>query len=74
MWQSWIKVALAAKSIVELTLACEVAVAGKIIMGICVALVGVAPHVWSFSRHFVDGHLSDAHLVDGHFPEGLCVR
>lgn len=54
MWQSWIKVALAAKSIVELTLACEVAVAGKIIMGICVALVGVAPHVWSFSRHFVD--------------------
>jgi len=55
MWQSWVKAALAAKSLVELTLACEVAVAGKIIVGICVALVGVAPHVWSFSRHFVEG-------------------
>jgi hypothetical protein len=55
MWQSWMKVALGAKSVVELILACEVAVAGKIIVGICVALVGVAPHVGSYSRHFVEG-------------------
>jgi hypothetical protein len=55
MWQSWMKVALAAKSVAELTLACQVAVAGRIFAGICVALVGVAPHVWSFSRHFVEG-------------------
>ena len=55
MWQSWMKVALAAKSLVEVILACEVAIAGKIIVGICVALVGAAPHVWSFSRHFVEG-------------------
>jgi hypothetical protein len=49
------KVVLAAKSLVEVILACEVAIAGKIIVGICVALMGVAPHVWSFSRHFVEG-------------------
>jgi hypothetical protein len=55
MWQSWIKVAIAAKSVVEIALACEVAVAGKIIAGICVALVGVAPHVWSATRNFVEG-------------------
>jgi hypothetical protein len=55
MWQSWMKVALAAKSLVELTLAFQVAAAGKIIVGICVAMVGVAPHVWSFSRHLVEG-------------------
>jgi hypothetical protein len=55
MWPSWIKVALAAKALVEFTLACEFAAAGKIIVGIGVALVGVAPHVWSFSRHVVEG-------------------
>jgi hypothetical protein len=55
MWQSWTKVALATKSLVELTLACQVAVAGRIIVGIVVALIGVAPHVWLFSRRFVDG-------------------
>jgi hypothetical protein len=55
MWQSWIKVALAVKSLAELTLACQVAAAGRIIVGLSVALVGVAPHVWSFSRHFVEG-------------------
>jgi hypothetical protein len=55
MWQSWTKVALAVKSLAELTLACQVAAAGRIIVGLCVALVGVAPHVWSFSRHFVEG-------------------
>jgi hypothetical protein len=55
MWQSWMKMVLAAKSVAELILACEVAVAGKIIVGICVALVGVAPHVSSYSRHFVEG-------------------
>ncbi len=74
MWQGWIKVALAAKSLVELTLACEVAVAGKIIMGICVAIVGIAPHVWSFSRHFVEGRLIDGHLVEGSFPEDPNAR
>jgi hypothetical protein len=57
MWQSWTKAALAAKSLVELTLACEVAVAGRIIVGVVVALIGVAPHVWSFSRRFVEGPL-----------------
>lgn len=55
MSQSWIRVALAVKSLVEFTLACQVAAAGKIIVGIGVALVGVATHVWSFSRHFVQG-------------------
>jgi hypothetical protein len=55
MWQSSMKMALAAKSLAELTLACQVAVAGKIIMALCVALVGVAPHVWSLSRRFVEG-------------------
>jgi hypothetical protein len=55
MWQSWMKVALATKSLAELALACQVAVAGQIITGIGVALVGVAPHVWSFSRRFVEG-------------------
>jgi hypothetical protein len=55
MWPSWIKIALAAKSLAELTLACQVAAAGRIIVGICVALVGVAPHLWTFSRHFVEG-------------------
>jgi hypothetical protein len=55
MWPSWIKVTLAAKALVEFTLACQVAAAGKIIVGISVALVGVAPHVWSFSRHLVEG-------------------
>ncbi len=54
MSQSWIKVALAVKSLVEFTLACQVAAAGKIIVGIGVALVGVAPHAWSFSRHLVE--------------------
>jgi hypothetical protein len=49
------KVALAAKSLVELTLACEVAAAGKIVVGLCVAVVGIAPHVWSFSRRLVEG-------------------
>jgi hypothetical protein len=55
MWPSWIKIVLAAKSLAELTLACQVAAAGRIIVGICVALVGVAPHLWTFSRHFVEG-------------------
>ena len=64
MWQSWIKVALAAKSLVELTLACEVAVAGQIITGVCVALVGIAPHVWLFSRRFVEGPLREGHLME----------
>jgi hypothetical protein len=55
MWQSWIKSAIAAKSLVEIVLACEVAVAGRIIAGICVALIGVAPHVWSATRRIVEG-------------------
>lgn len=55
MWHSWIKAAIAAKSVIEIVLACEVAVAGQIIAGICVALVGVAPHVWSATRRFVEG-------------------
>jgi hypothetical protein len=74
MWQSWTKVALAAKSLVELTVACEVAVAGQIIMGVCVALVGIAPHVWSFSRRFVDGQLNESDFSAGPFPEDLRVR
>ena len=55
MWQSWMKVGLAGKSLVELVLACQFAAAGRIIVGLCVALVGVAPHVWSFSRRLVEG-------------------
>jgi hypothetical protein len=55
MWQSWIKGALTVKSLVELALACQVAIAGQVITGICVAVVGVAPYVWGFSRNFVEG-------------------
>ena len=55
MWPSRIKMGLATKSLVEFVLACQVAAAGRIIVGICVAVIGVAPHVWSFSRHFVEG-------------------
>ena len=43
MWQSSMKVALATKSLAELTLACEFATAGRIVAGLSVALVGVAP-------------------------------
>lgn len=55
MWPSWIKVALGTKSLLELTVACQFAAAGRIITGVCVALMGVAPHVWAFSRDFVEG-------------------
>jgi hypothetical protein len=55
MWPSWMKVALGTKSLVELTVACQFAAAGRIITGVCVALMGVAPHVWAFSRDFVEG-------------------
>ena len=55
MVPTWIKTALAVKSMIEFTLACQVAAAGQIIVGMCVAVVGVAPHVWSFSRRVVEG-------------------
>jgi hypothetical protein len=55
MVPTWTRTVLAVKSMIEFTLACQVAAAGQIIVGMCVAVVGVAPHVWSFSRRVVEG-------------------
>lgn len=56
MWPSWIKVALGTKSLLELTVACQFAAAGRIITGGLHGAHGSPhPHVWDFSRHFVEG-------------------
>jgi hypothetical protein len=55
MVPTWIKTVLAVKSMIEFTLACQVAAAGQIVVGMCVAVVGIAPHAWSLSRRVVEG-------------------
>lgn len=55
MWQTLFRAGLTAKAIIELTVAWEVATAGQIITAICVGTLGVAPHLWSMTKKFVDG-------------------
>jgi hypothetical protein len=55
MWQTLIRAGLAAKAILELTVAWEVATAGQIVTAICVGTLGIAPHLWTMAKKFVDG-------------------
>jgi len=54
MWQDLLKMAIAAKSIVGLSVAYEIATAGRLLAGVSIGAIGIVPYLWTFSKRLVE--------------------
>jgi hypothetical protein len=54
MFEHLFKAALVAKSILGLSVAYEIATAGQMISAVSIGALGVAPHLWIFTKRLVE--------------------